>query len=72
MRATSESLTVVPLLFATMMMSWNCLSDENRLSPVTFAVNACPFTAGSAPSEPAANCAFCELTALSTWVVDSP
>ena len=38
MRATSFSRTVVPLLLATRMMSSNCLSDENRLSPVMVAV----------------------------------
>ncbi len=72
MRATSPSLTTVPLLLASRTMSSNCLRVENSASPETVAVHTCPLTAGSEPREPAANCAFCEFTALRTCVVESP
>ena len=72
MRATSPRRTTVPSLVVTRMMLRNCSIDENSVSPDTVAVKTCPFTAGSAPSEPVANCAFWALTALSTWVVDRP
>ncbi len=71
-RPTSPSLTVVPSLLARRMMFSNCSGVVNRPSVATVTLMPWPFSAGSEPSEPAANCTFCAVTAASAWLAERP